>query len=142
MIKWNVRFILWAIAIFAECSRNLIFAEGGLPLAIYDLVFLAVFFIILCVAVKKDGIRKNILCVLYFLYDIWPTVFYVVYFSQPDIRSQLSVAQYEYEMLCISGVFATLFISWIVIKLGLFIKNYIKSIRVDKDKNVECSDVN
>ncbi len=120
MIKYNFRIILCGIVVFKQCTK--VFIESNLFMWIYDLIFCIVYLIVLCIALKKEGIAKNFLCVLYFPYAVCMPIFYTIYNLQSDVYSMLKIAQYEYDFLCISGVLASVFLIGVIVKFGVFLR--------------------
>lgn len=118
------KIILWGIIIFKQCTKE--FIVENLAMWIYDLFFCIIYFVVLCIALKKEGIKKNLLCALYFPYAICMPIFYIVYNLCDDSYSMVKVAQYEYEFMCISGVFAGVFLIAAILKMFFLVQNAIR----------------
>lgn len=124
MKKMSFRFILLGIVLFKQCTK--VFIKANLNSWLYDLFFCLIYFFVLCIAIKKDGFVKNMLCILYFLYSICLPIFYTIYNFQDDIYLKLKVAQYEYSFLCISGMLALFFMFGVIMKLVFYLTKQVK----------------
>lgn len=123
MKEKNIKYILWFIVIFKEIIRLLV--ETSLARWIFEIFMCVLYFLGLCLLIKKKVILKNILYFIYFLHDICAPIYYTVYHLS---ENKFLIEGYVYEFYTISGTLFAIFLIVAIIKFFLWLKKSSKDV--------------
>lgn len=112
MKEKNIKYLLWLLVIFKEIIRLIV--EASLARWVFELIVLSLYFLGLCILLKKKSVLDNILYFIYFLHDICAPIYYTVYHLA---ENKFFIEGYVYVFYTISGVSFAIFLIVAIIKL-------------------------